>query len=161
MPSPVLSLRPFTDRDRAFFTGLATDERVTRHIGDGQPWSAAQISPRVTTALEDASVCRVGGRRWFLADDGQQAVGLLTATRRKAGVEIGYWVTPAQWGRGIAGAVITQAQELLPVIFRCSVLLAEVAPDNTASARALVRRGFRLLSRSGGHNCYTWAAGPK
>lgn len=158
MPQPVISLRPFSNRDRPFFNRLATDERVTRFIGDGKPWDVQNISSRVNMALQATPLNREGAARWFLAHDDQQGVGLLVATRRDAGVEIGYWVSPDHWGRGIAGSMVDKAKTIIPELFDCHRLLAQVTPRNVASARVLTRRGFQLTPRDGNHDLYSWSA---
>lgn len=155
MPRPLISLRPFTHGDRPFFTRLATDRQVTRFIGDGEPWDAGTISSRVDVALRPVPVIGTGAARWFLARDGQQAVGLLVVTRGDYGVEIGYWVSPDHWGRRIAGSMIEQAKMTVPELSGCGTLLARVRPDNAASARVLLRHGFRLTSSDGHHDLYT------
>ena len=104
MPAqPSITLRPFHEADTAFFTGLATDERVTCFVGDGRPWAPQTIQDRLRSALQQQPVEHSGAVRWFIAEEGGEAVGLVVATRCDEGVEIGYWVSPQHWGRGVAG----------------------------------------------------------
>lgn len=52
--------------------------------------------------------------------------------------EISYWIDPARWGRGIAGAAVDAFLELETT----RPLFARVAAHNGASARVLERAGF-------------------
>jgi RimJ/RimL family protein N-acetyltransferase len=148
-------LRPFVRQDIAFFASLACDERVTRFVGDGRPWGANQILDRTQPALRRKPVEEVGAARWFIAEEGQHRVGLLVSTRRKDAVEVGYWVAPENWGRGIAGTMLDWAVDALPGIFGTTELCARVSPGNTASERLLIRRSFEYQSHDEGLNLYS------
>jgi ribosomal-protein-alanine N-acetyltransferase len=139
---PMIALRPFQSSDTSFFIGMARDDRVTRFVGDGQPWQNGLISARVSAALELLPVQRSGAIRWFVAESADRPVGLITSTRREGGVEIGYWVSPEHWGKGIAGAMVEEAVIVIPELFGMNTLIARVDPGNVPSARILVRRGF-------------------
>lgn len=151
-----ITLRTFTKEDTSFFAALASDERVTRYVGDGQPWSSDLVASTVRVALEQAPVDAVGAVRWFLAVDERDSVGLLVSTLRESGVEIGYWVSPEHWGRGIAGAIVEQALTVVPAVFGTERLTAQVDPENAASTRALTRRGFHLATPGTGLDQYVW-----
>lgn len=140
--SPAVALRPFRSTDRSFFAGMAGDARVTRFVGDGQPWSDGVISTRTDAALQLLPVEQLGMIRWFIAENADEPVGLVVSTRREKGVEIGYWVTPEHWGRGIAGAMVDETIAMIPGLFGVSSLIARVDPGNTVSVRLLSRRGF-------------------
>jgi [ribosomal protein S5]-alanine N-acetyltransferase len=93
-----LEFRAFTRDDHSFFTALATDQRVVRFIGDGQPWARETIDERVEEVLQggpESAGCPV---RWFVVQRESQRVGLWVSTRRDDDVEIGYWVAPEFWG---------------------------------------------------------------
>lgn len=141
---PHVELRAFTAADIPAVTGLASDARVTALIGDGRPWSSATVDARASDALADDPLDRIGSSRWYVAAEDERTVGLGTATRRDDCVEIGYWVDPADWGRGIAGAIVTELVHETPAAFGTERLVARVHPSNEASARALRRRGFTV-----------------
>lgn len=145
MPTTV-NLRPFQEEDVDFFASMAFDERVTRFVGDGQPWSADTVQTRVRDALQQTPLEQTGASRWFLALEESEAVGIVVSSRRERGVEIGYWVSPEHWGRGVAGAILDHALSIVPEVFGARTLLARVSPSNAASVRLLSRRGFRLES---------------
>ena len=151
---PAIHLRAFTTADADFLAALASDPRVTSHIGDGQPWEPGVIAARITAALGHLPVELDGSARWFMAEAAGQPVGFLAATRRRERVEIGYWVAPKHWGRGLAGAILDRAPELVQQTFGTSCLLARVDPDNVASVRVLARRGFEPAGSDAGLDHY-------
>ena len=161
-----LRLRPFDAADLAFVAALARDERVTRFVGDGRPWSAEQIVDRSRPALRRDPTDEVGAARWFVAveaageDDEEEGreVGLFVTTRREHSVEVGYWVAPPRWGRGVAGAMLDQALEAVPGLYGPLPLSARVAPDNAASVRALTRRSFEPQGHHEGLDHYVRGA---
>ena len=142
-----LVLRAFRASDRDFFAALAGDERVVQYVGDGTTWSANRIDERVTLALHDIAPTQDGAVRWFIAECGQEPVGLFVTSRRGSMVEIGYWVAPAHWGRGVAGAMLDAGLIQTATTFGDVAAVARIDPANLASARAVVRRGFRLTGR--------------
>ncbi len=158
MPTDLLSFRPFSHQDSPFFTQLATDRRVVQHIGNGKPWTPKEISKRTKASLAEIPLTKEGSARWFVAEISEESVGLLACTRRATGVEIGYWVSPEHWGRGIAGTLVDQAQTDIPVLFQTSTLIAHVSPDNEASARVLIRRGFEREAQDKDLARYVWCA---
>ena len=152
---PSITLRPFQEADTAFFTGMASDERVTRYIGDGQPWDEQTIQERIRAALQGDPLDQVGASRWFLATEAHAPVGIVVSSRKDAGIEVGYWVSPDHWGRGIAGAMLDAALASIPDIYGSRNLLARVDPANAASAKLLTRRGFQLDTHHEGLDHYT------
>lgn len=156
MPSaPALSLRPFDRDDVPFFTALAQDERVVRYVGDGRPWGEEVVRRRVAAALDGTSPVGEGEAvRWFVATELARRVALLVSSRRPEGVEIGYWVDPAAWGRGVAGALVARAVLLLREVHGPEPLIARVDPANVASAKVLLRGGFRRTGTSDGMDVY-------
>lgn len=151
---PLITVRPFRGTDTAFFAGLASDERVTRFVGDGRPWGPRLVEARVRAALQADPVELAGATRWFIAEEAGAAVGLVVCVRREEDVEVGYWVSPEHWGRGVAGAMVDRALAAVPGVYGRVRLIAHVDPDNTASARVLTRRGFRLETGPDGLDRY-------
>jgi ribosomal-protein-alanine N-acetyltransferase len=152
---PSITLRPFHEADTAFFTGMASDERVTRYIGDGQPWDEQTIQERIRAALQEDPLDQVGASRWFLATEANAPVGIVVSSRKDAGVEVGYWVSPDHWGRGIAGAMLDATLASIPDTYGSRNLLARVDPANAVSAKLLTRRGFQLDTHVEGLDHYT------
>lgn len=152
--APQITLRPFRESDAGFFVELATDPQVTRFVGNGRPWSPEAARKRARAALCLVPARELGAIRWFVAEDLAGPVGILVSSRSEQGVEIGYWVAPARWGRGIAGAMVDRALEIIPCVYDTNCLLARVAPGNAASARVLTRRGLRYQALEEGLELY-------
>jgi ribosomal-protein-alanine N-acetyltransferase len=152
---PSITLRPFHEADTTFFTGMASDERVTRFIGDGQPWDEQTIHDRIRAALQEDPLDQVGASRWFLATEANAPVGIVVSSCKDAGVEVGYWVSPDHWGRGIAGAMLDATLASIPDTYGSRNLLARVDPANAVSAKLLTRRGFQLDTHVEGLDHYT------
>lgn len=138
----MIELRLFQSTDTPFFAGMAGDSRVTRFVGDGQPWQDNAIHARVSAALDLVPLERSGSVRWFIAEESGEPVGLVVSTRRESAVEIGYWVSPEHWGKGVAGAMVSEAVIVIPELFSVRSLVASVDPANVASVRILSRLGF-------------------
>lgn len=154
---PSINLRPFHEADTEFFAGMAADERVTRFIGDGQHWDQETIQVRIRAALQQDPLDAEGSSRWFLAAEATEPVGIVVSTRKDEGIEIGYWVSPDHWGRGIAGAMVNSALVTIPEVYGTQELIARVDPANAASAKLLTRNGFKLESHHEGLDHYTLA----
>jgi len=141
---PSLEVRLFRTADAEFFATLASDERVVRFIGFGQPWNQQDIDSCVEAALQNQDLNQIGTSRWFVATMAKQPVGLIFSTRQESSIEIGYWVSPAHWGHGIGGEMLNRAMAMVPGLFGATTLSAGVAPGNTVSATLLANRGFVL-----------------
>lgn len=151
---PSIILRPFRGTDASFFTELASDPRVTRFVGDGQPWAAQYTAGRIDEALSDVPVDLVGSCRWFVADQDGDPVGIVVSMHRDPGIEIGYWVRPGRWGQGIGGAMVDAALLLVPDVYGTGEVFARVDPANAASARLLSGRGFQFDGHHDGVDHY-------
>lgn len=152
MTSPLL-LTAISEADTEFVADLAADERVTAYIGDGQPWSRAYSEQRVAHALE------CPGISWFIAWRGRVRIGLFTATQRAGATEIGYWLAPEFWGRGLAKDLVALGIGQLEKA-GIADLIARVAPDNAASLRVLEWQGFLVQSQDASLLTLTKAARP-
>ncbi|UYQ77415.1 GNAT family N-acetyltransferase [Glutamicibacter sp. JL.03c] len=148
MPRSWLELRPFLDTDAEFFAALASDQRVVRFIGYGQPWSQLEIDSCVEAALHHENLEHIGASRWFVATEADHRVGVVFSTRQDSSVEIGYWVSPEHWGRGIGGSMLDRALAITAELFGVATFSAGVAAGNTVSAHLLTTRGFVLESSS-------------
>lgn len=77
-----------------------------------------------------------------IEDDGEFA-GTISSFTIEGEREISYWIDPARWGRGLAGAALEAFLTLEPT----RPLFARVAEDNGASRRVLERAGFAEIDR--------------
>lgn len=136
-------LRPFNADDARFVATLASDSRVTRYVGNGAPWSPEYTSGRVAEALTALPGGDPAAVRWFIGLEEGRCVGLVVSARRGPTVEIGYWVCPGAWGRGIASWMLGAALGPIRSVFGDRALLGRVLPGNPASIRVLESQGFQ------------------
>lgn len=127
-----------------------------RFIGDGRPWSTADIEAEFRTILARIPAPPLLGRVAVLPAGQSQVIGwgLLDQWERTTLVEIGFGLLPAFHGRGLgfelASALVARARSEdadMP-------LVATVHPDNLGSVRLLEALGFRRagLARRGGRS---------
>jgi RimJ/RimL family protein N-acetyltransferase len=138
--TPRLLLRPGFPEDAPALAGAIADEAIVRNLAV-VPWPYR---------LRDAEAFLASPRDPVLpslliferTDAEPQLVGSCGLGRRPSGaVELGYWITRAHWGRGIA----TEACRALVDIAR-TLGLAQLEGshfvDNPASGRVLEKLGF-------------------
>ena len=137
-----LLVRALRAEDMEFFRALAQDKRITRYIGDGEPWTEAYVQQRFAVALSkgegtDHEV------RWFIAESyADLQIGLLALTLRDDSTEVGYWIAPGWWGNGYARELVILAVAIAQNERLGLPLIAKVHRDNGASRRVLERAGF-------------------
>ncbi|WP_179273662.1 MULTISPECIES: GNAT family N-acetyltransferase [unclassified Rhodococcus (in: high G+C Gram-positive bacteria)] len=137
-----LQLRPAVPSDADFLFSMASDPDVVRWVGGGTPWSRDYFDGRFSRALNAEDTRTPDVPRWFIgATEDRQPVGLLSLIRRSDHIEVGYWVHPAQWGRGFAGELIDLAQDHTDGL----PMAAQVYRANSASRRVLERAGYTLV----------------
>ena len=99
-----------------------------------RPRDRAAFQAHWTRTLVDPTV----NERAILADG--VLVGRITCFQQEGRATIGYWITRAHWGRGIASQALARFLEVIPT----RPLHARVAVSNVASIRVLERSGFVL-----------------
>jgi RimJ/RimL family protein N-acetyltransferase len=130
-----MKLRELTDEDL---------DALYAHQADQVSYELAAVPTRDRPAF-DAHWARIredpGTLIRVIDVDGAVAGHVLSFVLRGERV-IGYWIGREFWGRGIATEALTQ---MLAIETR-RPLRAHVFPPNRASARVLVKNGFRLLA---------------
>lgn len=132
-----MSLEPWTEADFTVLEQLARTPAVMRYIGDGTTWTDARIADVGAHVVEH---WRDHGFGWRVARVDGAPVGLiaLSFAGDGAGVdpdeyEIGWWLAPSAWGRGLAregaAAVRDEAFDRLGA----PSILARIQPANAAS----------------------------
>jgi RimJ/RimL family protein N-acetyltransferase len=166
VPAPLhterLRLDPWAAADAKLLADLARTPAVMRHIGDGTTWTDARIHD---VAAHIASHWTSHGFGWRVArlHDGTP-VGFiaLNYAGEGAGVdpdehEIGWWLTPRAWGRGLAregaGAVRDEAFGRVGA----PSILARIAPANAGSLAVAAAIGLSHESESTGRGGETIA----
>ncbi len=131
--------RAWRDDDLPLALALFGDPRVTALVGG--PFDPAQIRDRL--AAEIAMERAHGFQYWpVFLHDGTHA-GCCGLKPREGMPELGFYLVPACWGRGLAteagASVIAHAFEVVGA----DALFAGHHPDNAGSGSTLVKLGFR------------------
>lgn len=149
-----LTLDPWTESDFKLLSDLARTPAVMRHIGDGTTWTDARIADVGAHVVEH---WRLHGFGWRVARAGGAAVGLiaLSFAGDGAGVdaheyEIGWWLAPSAWGRGLAreGAAAVRDEAFERV--GAPSILARIQPGNAGSLAVAAAIGLRHETSSTG-----------
>ncbi|MFZ1993869.1 MAG: GNAT family N-acetyltransferase [Solirubrobacteraceae bacterium] len=149
-----LTLDPWVEQDVKLLGDLARTPAVMRYIGDGTTWTDARIADVGSHISEQ---WRRHGFGWRVARQDGTPIGLvaLSFAGHGAGVgadeyEIGWWLTPGAWGRGLAregaGAVRDEAFERVGA----PSILARIQPANAASLAVAAAIGLAYESDSVG-----------
>lgn len=140
--TPRLTLRPGWPEDAAALTQAVAHESVAINLSR-LPWPYTEADAREWLATPRRATDVV---LLILAHHGPapSLIGAISLDRESAGApELGYWLTPAAWGRGYATeaghAVLHMARHALGLKRLC----ARYFIDNPASGRVLGKLGFR------------------
>lgn len=147
--TPRLRVTPWTEADHAGLRALAGDPRVMEHVNAGVPWSAADCTAfleRQRRSLRRDGVC-LGAVR-APADEGVVGLAGLQAIGATGEFEIGWWLLPRLWGRGL-GTELGRACVAHAFAGRgWSRVHAIAAPANLASQRVMAKLGMRFEARA-------------
>lgn len=139
--TPRLTLRPGWPEDAPALVSAIAHPAVVRNLSR-VPWPYRDADARTFLALP---VTPALPRFVVLERDGSRATlvgGIGLSDHDGDGAELGYWLTPCAWGRGLA----TEAGLAVIAIARTlghRRLLARHYADNPASGRVLAKLGFR------------------
>ncbi|MEV6244261.1 PhzF family phenazine biosynthesis isomerase [Lentzea sp. NPDC051838] len=133
-----MELVPWSDEHREHMLRWATDPRMVKYVADGKPWTPEYVTERHEQALRHWEEHGFGLH--LVVEDGA-VVGLAQLVRRGPGeAEIGYWIDPDHWGRGLATRIALELRDralaLEPRVF------AGHDAENIASGRVLEKAGF-------------------
>jgi RimJ/RimL family protein N-acetyltransferase len=149
-----LTLEPWSPAADRLLAELARTPAVVRYIADGTIWSDARIA---ATGAQAAEHWRTHGFGWRLAREGDTPVGFmaLSFAGEGAGVaadeyEIGWWLAPAAWGRGLAreGAQALRAEAFDRL--DAPSILARIQPGNHRSLSVAQAIGLRWETETRG-----------
>ncbi|OEG03168.1 alanine acetyltransferase [Aeromonas caviae] len=143
MQQPHIRLDPVSDTDLPHIYRGLSDPRVVAYYGVSYDSLAA------CRAQMDwyAELTRTGRGAWHLIRDRHTgeplgAIGYNDADPTHRCAELGYWLYPEHWGKGVMSAAL---QLWLPLTYRTTDLhrlMAVVEEPNHPSARLLERAGF-------------------
>ncbi len=158
LETPRLILREWRPDDWVRFKPIAADPRVIRYVGTGQVPSDEQIRTYIETARKlyrDEGFCL-----WPLVSrKNRELIGFCGLDHLWGGdeIEIGYWLAPDYWGKGLATEA---AQAVLEYGFDqlgLERIVAVAHPENQASIRVLQKLGMafeRTVVREGLEHVY-------
>lgn len=133
----------------------SSDPQVIEYVGDGEPWSPEYAEERHEKALR---LHEEFGYGWFAAVEHGEVVGLGSMMYRgEAGIEIGWWVDPAHWGRGLATRMATRLRDR--ALARSHRVIAGYHDGNAASGRVMEKIGMTYVEsfHAAGRLQHKWA----
>lgn len=145
-------IRPYREDDLAGLLLQADHAQVAMNLRDAFPHPYTRQDAEQWIALATGECADTN---FVIESDGAFAGGIgvaLTEAERRITAEIGYWIGPDFWGRGIVTAAVAR---FVPWIFETHPgivrIEAGIYHDNPASTRVLEKNGFHheaTLSRS-------------
>ncbi|MCA8832907.1 GNAT family N-acetyltransferase [Hymenobacter pini] len=147
LPVAGARLRPWRFSDAAALARHANDKRISCNLRDTFPHPyTPQDAEFFLSLVADSS------RDLFLAIevDGEAVGGIgvhFKSDVRRRSAEIGYWLTPACWGRGIVTEAVRTLSAYVLANFDVCRLYAAIFATNPASGRVLEKAGYELEAR--------------
>jgi len=139
-----LFLRPAWPEDAAELTRAIGQEQVVRMLArapwpyredDARAWIEAPRNPYLPNLLIT------------LPDEEGRIVGCVGLHEEGGQIEVGYWIAPSHWGRGIATEALTGLLSLARLAGHRRIVSRHAA-DNPASGKVLRKAGFRPTGRA-------------
>ncbi|WNV82117.1 GNAT family N-acetyltransferase [Umezawaea sp. Da 62-37] len=160
-----LSLVPWRDEHLVDLMVLASDERVVRLIGDGKPWNRDYATDRHRAVLAH---WRRHGYGWRAVLDRKTGIfsGVGSMVRHGVGeIELGWWIAPAAWGRGLATEVAGALRDDAFKQHGARLVVAQHQDGNDASGRVMAKIGLVhdrsvLDDAQGGRLLHVYVGGP-
>lgn len=138
-----MAIRPWRESDADALVRALNDARVLDDLRDGlpSPYTRSDALDFITAILTSGEASY-----GFAIADGGECAGAITVTRganiHRCTGELGYYVLPERWGRGLATDAV---REICRYTFEHTDIIriyAEPFSDNTASCRVLEKAGF-------------------
>ncbi|OWU84168.1 hypothetical protein ATO6_14010 [Oceanicola sp. 22II-s10i] len=137
-----LLFRPVNEGDLDFMADLFSRPEVVAHRPDPTPDSRAICADKLERDMAHWDAHGFG--RWTVLDGGAPVgFGGLTVVEDADDLNISYHVHPDSWGRGLASAIAARAVAHGFGQLRAPGIRGLVRRANPASARVLVKLGFR------------------
>ncbi|MGH9736295.1 MAG: GNAT family N-acetyltransferase [Candidatus Acidiferrales bacterium] len=146
-----LRLTPWNPEDWLQLKPIAQDPRVMRYISAGQPWTEEQIKEFVQRQISGFTERGFGFWRLLTKEDGSngpagEMIGFcgLQPLPAMDEIEIGWWLAPAWWNKGLA---TESAREALRDAFQrigLERIVAVAIPENRASIHVMEKLGMHF-----------------
>jgi RimJ/RimL family protein N-acetyltransferase len=138
-----LQLRPWDADDWLLLKPIATDPRVMRYIGTGQPWSDERIGAFVER--QRGHHARLGFCLWKLIERGSGTmIGLCGLQPLGNEIEVGWWLATERWGEGFASEAARSALRFAIDEVGLDRVVAIIHAENQASMQVARRIGMSL-----------------
>ena len=136
-----LLLRPGFAEDAPMLAAAIADEMIVRNLATvSWPYGEKEAHDFLSRPADPGLPRMLITER---VNDGARIVGACSLHRRPAGsVEMGYWISRAHWGRGLATEACRALIDIARTL-RLPTLGAAHFVDNPASGRVLEKLGFR------------------
>ena len=140
-----VELRKLQKTDAKLFAELANDMRIAENTSDRFPHPYNETdAQRFIDMYQDESNAAVFGI--LFNGDLVGGIGLhFRADIYRKTAEVGYWINPEFWGKGIATKAITQILEYGFSNLDIAVVVAHVFGRNAASQHILIKQNFTRL----------------
>ena len=152
-----LRLDPWAGADFGLFAGLARTPAVMRYIGNGTTWTDARIHDVAARIASHWTTHGFGWRVGRLHDGSPVGLFALNFAGEGAGIdpaeyEIGWWLSPSAWGRGLAREGAAAVRDEAFARLAAPSIVARIQPGNAASLRVAAAIGLRHESESTGRD---------
>ena len=156
-----LSLEPWRDSFERDLVRMSSDPRVMRYIGEGVTWDPERAAQRHQAHLahwrDQGFGWRgiIGGDGDFLGVAALNRLGDLVPGIEASAFEIGWWIEPFAWGRGVATEAATAIRDEAFSRLGAERLVGRYQPDNEASGRVMVKLGMSPYGETAGRDGQT------
>ena len=140
-----LRFATWRDDDWEELQKLTSDPLVIRYLGTGEAWPRERVLEFVTRQGENWESHRMC--LWkLLPRDSDTLIGICGLQRLPGGeeVEIGWWLAPSYWGRGLATEAAREALSYAFNVLNLPRVVAIAHPANRDSLRVMDRLGMRF-----------------
>ncbi len=150
LTTPRLRLEAWRDDFEESLVRLSSDPRVMRYIRNGDTWDTERAAQRhqahLTHWADHGFGWRgiIGGDGAFLGVAALNRLGPAVPGVDESATEIGWWIAPDAWGRGIATEAATAIRDEAFARLGTETLVGRYQPANEASGRVMIKLGMSL-----------------
>lgn len=145
METERLRFRPYTLDDLAFYTSLVTNPQVMQFIGDGSTRTPAEAAERLQGVISRFDPVEQTGLMLLERKLDGRPVGHAGLVHQTVDglpeLEVGYWIAPEFWGRGLAAEAAASLRDR--GLQKRSRLISLIQHGNEASAKVASKIGMR------------------
>ena len=145
LETPRLLFATWEAEDWKEFRDLTSDPVVVRYLGTGETWSEERRQEFVTRQQRNWQ--ERGFCLWKLLERATERwIGIcgLQPLPESSEIEIGWWLTPVYWGRGLATEAARRALAYGFEVSKLRRIVAMAQPANRASVRVMEKIGMKF-----------------